>query len=75
MIPKTRIKNSEGSDCPSYPSSLTLIFSGRLPKTKLDAGYLGDGTPLCADLPPRDFLAKGARFLYTGAASVEGSTV
>ena len=36
------------------------------PKTNLHDGHLGDGYPLCADLPDRHFLAKGARWSYIG---------
>jgi cullin-associated NEDD8-dissociated protein 1 len=44
----------------------------RLPKTKLDGGYLGDRYPLCHALPPRHFLRAGAAYVLTGAASMEG---
>ena len=37
------------------------------PKLDLHGGYLGDGYPLCADLPPRAFLLAGARYSYRGA--------
>ena len=36
------------------------------PKLSLHSGHLGDGFPLCADLPPRHFLARGARYSYLG---------
>ena len=36
------------------------------PKTNLHGGHLGDAYPLCADLPPRHFLSKGARWSYRG---------
>jgi hypothetical protein len=36
------------------------------PKTNLYDGHLGDGYPLCADLPDRHFLSKGARWSYIG---------
>ena len=35
----------------------------RFPKRDLWDGYVGDGFPLCSDLPPRSFLAKGATFV------------
>lgn len=38
------------------------------PKPDLDGGYLGDGYPLCADIPPRAFLMKGARYRFSGYA-------
>lgn len=39
------------------------------PKTDLQGGYIGDGYPLCADLPDRDFLRKGATYLALGSRS------
>ena len=47
----------------------------RFPKAKLDAGHIGDGYPLCDDLPEPSFLRPGARFELTGSGSIEGSTV
>ena len=35
----------------------------------MSGGYIGDGYPLCADLPSRDFLRKGATFLTLGSQS------
>jgi cullin-associated NEDD8-dissociated protein 1 len=55
--------------------ALKPAWRDRFPKTKLDSGYLGDGYPLCQDLPPKGFLAKGARYQNTGASSVEGSAL
>jgi hypothetical protein len=39
------------------------------PKRDLYDGFIGDGFPLCADLPPRPFLRKGAKFHYLGLDS------
>ena len=36
------------------------------PKMNLYDGHLGDGSPLCADLPLRHFLSKGAHWSYRG---------
>jgi cullin-associated NEDD8-dissociated protein 1 len=47
----------------------------RFPKTKLDAGYIGDAYPLCYGahgLPKRTWLGTGARFRLLGAESAEG---
>ena len=38
------------------------------PKINLYGGYLGDGEPLCADLPPRHFLSVGARWSFLGSS-------
>jgi uncharacterized protein (DUF1501 family)/uncharacterized protein (DUF1800 family) len=50
-------------------------FRDRLPKAKLDDGYIGDTYPLCDDLPAQAFLREGARYEYTGPSSVEGDTL
>jgi len=39
------------------------------PKSDLSGGYIGDRYPLCADLPQRDFLRKGATFRVLGSRS------
>jgi hypothetical protein len=39
------------------------------PKRDLYDGFIGDGFPLCADLPLRPFLRKGAKFHYLGLDS------
>ena len=36
------------------------------PKMNLHRGHLGDGFPLCSDLPLRHFLSRGARYTYLG---------
>jgi len=47
----------------------------RFPKTKLRSGFIGDDVPLCQDLPRGHFLRPGATWIYTGAQSIEGSTI
>ena len=53
------------------PMDIRYDLHDFLPKTNLYGGHLGDGYPLCAD-HPRSFLAKGARYRYTGDISAEG---
>ncbi|CAK9019081.1 unnamed protein product [Durusdinium trenchii] len=36
------------------------------PKPDLDGNFLGDGYPLCSDLPPGYFLLQGAKFEFLG---------
>lgn len=36
------------------------------PKKNLYSGYIGDGVPLCADLPPKSYARKGATYRYLG---------
>ena len=37
------------------------------PKLGLDQTYVGDGLPLCSDLPDRHFLRKGAAYILLGS--------
>ena len=36
------------------------------PKLDLDGGFIGDGYPLCTDIPPKSFLRKGATYRAVG---------
>lgn len=40
----------------------------RFPKLGLNGNYIGDGYPLCADLPPRHYLKKGALYRLLGSS-------
>ena len=42
----------------------------RFPKSDLVGGYIGDSYPLCADLPDRDHLRKGAIFRALGSRTI-----
>ena len=53
------------------PMAIRYDLHDFLPKINLYGGHLADGYPLCAD-HPRSFLAKGARYRYTGTTSDEG---
>ena len=50
------------------PMRMVGRWHDRYPKPDLYGGYLGDGYPLCSDLPARAFLAKGARYEFVGYA-------
>jgi cullin-associated NEDD8-dissociated protein 1 len=54
------------------PMRIKGEWRDKFPKTKLEAGYIGDKSPLCSDLPPRPFLAKGATFRYIGNCGAGG---
>jgi hypothetical protein len=56
------------------PMQLKVGWRDQLPKTKLQKGYLGDGFPLCSDLPNSHFLMKGSTYTYTGNVSAFGAT-
>jgi len=51
------------------PMRVTARYRDRFPKMNLYDGYIGDGYPLCAELPLRSFLRKGARFRLLGSSS------
>jgi hypothetical protein len=58
------------------PTVLKPEWRDRFPKTKLDAGYVGDKNyPLCSELAPGHFLAKGATYQYLGTNSLEGAAL
>jgi len=52
------------------PSKIIADWRDKFPKSSLYGGYLGDGTPLCVDLPEKMFLRKGARYRLLGSISL-----
>ena len=46
--------------------SINLEYRDMLPKMGLDRKYIGDGVPLCADLPSQHFLKAGATYRLLG---------
>jgi hypothetical protein len=44
------------------------IWRDAFPKLDLDKTFIGDGYPLCADLPSKQFLKKGATYRLVGSA-------
>ena len=48
------------------PMYIVQDWRDRFPKTDLTDGYIGDGYPLCTDLPERMFLRKGAKYRLLG---------
>ena len=53
------------------PMGITASVHDKNPKADLDGNYLGDGLPLCEDLPPFSWLSAGARYEYHGKVSAE----
>lgn len=51
---------------PVDPMVIDLATHDRLPKLGLDGQYVGDGLPLCRDLPNLHFLRRGARYRLLG---------
>ncbi|CAB9519484.1 Protein of unknown function (DUF1800) [Seminavis robusta] len=48
------------------PMQIVAEWRDRLPKMGLDRTYVGDGYPLCSDLPTDHFLSKGATYRLLG---------
>jgi hypothetical protein len=51
------------------PMQIKAAWKDANPKPGLDGTYIGDYRPLCGDLPPRNFLQRGAIYQKLGAAS------
>jgi hypothetical protein len=48
---------------------IEALWRDKFPKSDLLGGYIGDGYPLCVDLPSKMFLRKGATYRLLGASS------
>ena len=48
------------------PMAIKPDWRDTFPKMDLHDGYIGDGYPLCSELPPQPFLRKGARYRFLG---------
>ncbi|CAK9003037.1 STI1-like protein, partial [Durusdinium trenchii] len=46
------------------PTQMIERWHDSYPKQDLDKNYLGDGLPLCSELPKRSFLMQGARYEF-----------
>ena len=51
--------------CPD-PMILNGDRRDAFPKMDLNEGFVGDGYPLCAEMPSRSFLKKGAKYRLVG---------
>jgi hypothetical protein len=47
---------------------INFEWRDRFPKRALDGKFIGDGYPLCRDLPSQAFLKVGARYSYLGSS-------
>ena len=52
------------------PMKIVAQFRDRFPKSDLYDGYIGDGYPLCVDIPPKQFLRKGSKYILLGASAL-----
>jgi len=51
------------------PMRIQALWRDKFPKSDLSGGYIGDGYPLCVDLPSKMFLRKGAAYRLLGSSS------
>jgi len=56
------VKNGNWID----PMRVNGLYHDVYPKPDLDGNFLGDGYPLCTDLPQHAWLAKGAAYVFKG---------
>ena len=49
--------------------TIEAIYRDPFPKTNLRGGYIGDGYPLCVDLPAKSFLKAGAKYRLLGGST------
>jgi len=50
------------------PLTLLPYWRDRFPKSNLNGGYIGDGYPLCENLPEKAFLKLGAKYRLLGTS-------
>jgi uncharacterized protein (DUF1501 family) len=50
------------------PMKIYAPWRDKFPKTDMTGGYIGDGYPLCVDLPDKMFLRKGAVYRLLGSS-------
>jgi uncharacterized protein (DUF1501 family) len=55
---------------PIDPMAIDVDLRDTLPKLGLDSQYVGDGLPLCTDLPSGHFLKKGAIYRLLGSSPI-----
>lgn len=61
-------RNGDSSSNNVDPMQISRTKRDLFPKMNLYDGYLGDGLPLCQDLPDRAYLRKGARYNFLGSS-------
>jgi len=66
QLPRANIEKMKGSQNQIDPMRMRAEWHDVYPKPDLQGNYLGDGYPLCADLPVQSFLLKGAKYRFLG---------
>jgi uncharacterized protein (DUF1501 family) len=64
--PRNNIEATVPGDSNMDPMDLQPRWRDPFPKTDVRGGHIGDGVPVCADLPDKMFLRKGATYVYRG---------
>eukprot|EP00986_Skeletonema_menzelii_P003357 scaffold1026_cov141-Skeletonema_menzelii.AAC.8 len=49
------------------PMRIEASWRDKFPKTDMTGGYIGDGYPLCVDLPAKMWLRRGAKYMLLGS--------
>jgi hypothetical protein len=52
------------------PMRINPYWRDVYPKMDLNDGFIGDSYPLCSDLPDKQFLKKGAKYILLGSSSL-----
>ena len=63
------IENDENGKNRIDPMAINPRWRDPFPKMDLTGGYIGDGYPLCSDLPKRQFLNIGAKYILLGSSA------
>eukprot|EP00945_MAST-04E_sp_MAST-4E-sp1_P002536 g2536.t1 len=74
VLQRSNVEHQVGVNSKNFfdPMQIKPDWRDSLPKRALDKGFIGDGYPLCSDLPKLEFLAPGAEYINTGTKSDEG---
>jgi uncharacterized protein (DUF1501 family)/uncharacterized protein (DUF1800 family) len=52
------------------PLRINARWRDVFPKLDLNENYIGDGVPLCSDLPDKQYLKKGAKYVLLGSSAL-----
>lgn len=64
--PRGNIEEREAGNNSIDPMKIDIRWRDHYPKMGLDGKYIGDGYPLCSDLPQKNFLQAGAKWKLLG---------
>ncbi len=67
--PRGNVEERERGNNSIDPMKIRISWRDHYPKMGLDGKYVGDGVPLCSDLPNDIFLRKGAKWKLLGKST------